>query len=249
MTDDGFTAEDGGTRVNGDIVLDGRMALHAVESLTAPGGEGTDGDALVDLHVLTDDGGGAHHDAGAVVHHEIFADGGAGMDVDAGDGVGIFRHHTGNEGHPQQEELVGDAVDGAGPKSRIGENDLFLIVCGRIAVKGSLEIGIHIFPDHRDPLEEGDGGALGLLLHGLRREIRVFRTVLQRDGGLLVQVVHDVLHQHGEPVGIVVGPQGFVPVVAGVDDAEQLLQDVHHRFPVRLTENVHPVDVSAVMII
>ena len=100
MTDHGLTAQNRSTGVNRNVVLDGGVALFAAQVLPATGRQRADGDALVNLHIVADDGGLAHYDAGAVVNKEVPANRGAGMDVDAGLAVCVFRHDAGQHGHP-----------------------------------------------------------------------------------------------------------------------------------------------------
>ena len=78
-----------------DVVAEGHVAehrrAHAHHHVVAEGGVALaallagapEGDALVELAVVADDGGLAHDDAHAVVDHEAPADGGAGVNLDA----------------------------------------------------------------------------------------------------------------------------------------------------------------------
>ena len=75
-SDDGAAAQDGSTGVNGHMVFNGGMTLFSLQRLATAGGECAQGDALVDLYMVTDGGGFADNDTGAVVNEEIFADGG-----------------------------------------------------------------------------------------------------------------------------------------------------------------------------
>ena len=101
FADDGLPAQNRGTGVDGDIVLDGGVPLMAVQGVAFACRKGAQGDSLVDLHVVSDGRGRAHNDAGSVVDEEVFSDGGAGMDVDTGPRVGVFRHDSRNQGHIQ----------------------------------------------------------------------------------------------------------------------------------------------------
>ena len=100
-TDDGFTAQNGSTGVDGHIVLNGGMTLRSAKTLSAAGGQTAKGHALIDLYVLTDDGGFTDDDTGTMVNKEVAADGCAGMDVNTGDAVGIFGHDAGQQRHIQ----------------------------------------------------------------------------------------------------------------------------------------------------
>ena len=74
-------------RSDRDVVLDGRMALAALEAGAA------EGDALVDRHAVADLGRLADDDAGSVVDEEVAADPRAGMDLDPGQGAGRVDDH------------------------------------------------------------------------------------------------------------------------------------------------------------
>lgn len=93
--DDRFTAEDRRTGVNGHVVFNGGVALHTAQALAAPGGQTTEGDTLINFHMLANDGGFTDDDAGTVINEEVTANGGAGMDIDAGDAVGMLGHDAG----------------------------------------------------------------------------------------------------------------------------------------------------------
>src|SRR5450759_1784958 len=86
-------------RVDGDVIVDRRVPLHPTQRLPAARGERTQGDALVDLDVVTDDSRLPNHDAGAVVDEETLADRGAGVNVDTGLAMCAFAHHARNERH------------------------------------------------------------------------------------------------------------------------------------------------------
>ena len=130
------------------------MAFLAPEVLTAPGSEGAQGYALIDLHMVADDGGLTHHDAGAVVDEEVAADGGAGVDVDAGDAVGVLRHDSRNQRHPQRIQNMGQPVDGDGKQPGVAEDDLIHAGSGGIPVKEGLHIGLGHSPHPRDSPEK-----------------------------------------------------------------------------------------------
>lgn len=85
--DDRIAAQDAGSRVDGDVVFDGRMAFGALELLTRAQREGAEGHALVNLDVVPDDRRLADDHAGGVVDEEVFPDLGAGVDVHAGDAM------------------------------------------------------------------------------------------------------------------------------------------------------------------
>ena len=99
FADDRLAAEDGRAGVDGGAVTHGGMALAAAVSAAAAGAECAQRHALIQLHMVADDGGLAYHDAGAVVDEEIAADLRAGVNIDTGAAVGVLRHHAGDGGH------------------------------------------------------------------------------------------------------------------------------------------------------
>src|SRR5436190_15942448 len=115
------------------------MALHAtndVASGIAREAESAERHALVQLDILADIAGLADDDAGAVVDEEAGADAGAGMDVDARLGMRVFGHHARNQRHAEQEQLMGDAIDGDRLQARIAEDDFMMTLRRRIAEEG-----------------------------------------------------------------------------------------------------------------
>ena len=232
--DDGAAAQDRRAGVDGHVVLDGGVPLFAPEALPAPGAQRAQGHALIDLHMVADDGGFAHHDAGAVVNEEVFSNGGAGVDVNAGDAVGVLGHDPGQQRHPQGVEHMGQPVDGDGKQAGIAENDLVHAEGGGVAVEKRLHIGLGHGPDGGDLLEEGDAQLLGLFGGGLLAQ---FAFEYQRQ--LLIQIVHHVLNEHGQIVAHIVDAVILIPGGAGVDDAHELADHVDDHFLVRVTEVVH----------
>ena len=220
------------------------MPLFAPQALPAPGGERAQRHALIDLHMVADDGGLAHHDAGAVVNEEVAADGGAGVDVDAGDAVGVLRHNPGQQGNPKGVEHMGQPVDGDGEQPRIAEDNLVHAEGGGVTVEKRLHIGLGHGPDGGDFPEEGDAQFLRLLRGGLFAQL-----AFEHQRQLLVQVVHHVLNEHGQVVPHVVDAVGFVPGGAGVDDADELSDHVDDDCLVRLAEVVHLVDGPPVAVV
>ena len=243
-SDDGTAAKDGSAGINGHMVLDGGMALLAPEALSAPGGQGTQSDTLIDLHMVADDGGLTHNDAGAMVDEEVFADGGAGMDVDTGDGMGVLRHDPRQHRNAQIVQNVGQPVNGDGEQTRIAENDLIHAVGCRVAGIKGLHIGLGYGTDLGDIPEEGQADFLGLFGSCLLRHLGP-----QHNGNLLVQIVHHVLDEHGQVVPGVIDPVGLVPGRAGVDDPHQLADHINDDSLIRVLEQIHFVNISAVVVI
>ena len=86
------------------------MALHIAQYLAASGRKCAKGDALVQLYIVSNLGGLAYYYASSVVDKEIPANGGSRMDVNTGQTMGIFRHHTGNQGHFQKMQFMSNPV-------------------------------------------------------------------------------------------------------------------------------------------
>ena len=149
FADDCVAAENRSAGINGDVVFDGRVALDVFKTLPAFSGQGTEGDPLIDFNVVADDRCFPNDDAGAVVDEEIFADGRAGVNVDAGDPVGDFRHHPGQNRHVKFVKAVGQPVDQGGVESGVGEDDFVLVESRRITVVSGLDVGFRVGPDFR----------------------------------------------------------------------------------------------------
>ena len=73
--DDGFPSENRSAGIYRHIVLDGRMALDALELLPAAGGERADGHALIKLDPFPDNGRFPDNDARRVIDEKIASDG------------------------------------------------------------------------------------------------------------------------------------------------------------------------------
>ena len=115
--DDRAAAQNRGTGVDGHIVFDGGVTLLALEALTATGGKGTQSNALVNLYMVANGGGFADDDTGAVVDEEVLADGSTGVDVEAGDGMGMLRHDSGQHGNAHGVQNVGQTINGDGKQT------------------------------------------------------------------------------------------------------------------------------------
>lgn len=98
----GDTAQDGAVAVYNDIVFEDGMAVDTLDRVTlCIKGEtlGSEGNALIDFHMVAKDTGGTDDDACAMVDGEVAADRGSRMYVNAG----LAMSHLGNdaryEGH------------------------------------------------------------------------------------------------------------------------------------------------------
>ncbi len=93
-----------GPRADGDVVLEGGMALPGLEASAA------EGHALEQRHAVADLGRLADHDARAVVDEEVRADSGGGVDLDPGEGAAGVGENARRERHLGVPERVRDAV-------------------------------------------------------------------------------------------------------------------------------------------
>ena len=162
------------------------MTLYAGEFLAAPGGKCTDGHALVDLNVFTDDGSLADYDTGTVIDKEVFADGCTRMDIDSGCGMRIFGHQTRKYGHIKHVEFMCQAIYRDGHDSGVSKNDLrHALGCG-ISVIECKQIGFQKASYFGNTVKEGLGNLVAFLLLLLFRiNLSVF-VEIQRKSNLLI---------------------------------------------------------------
>jgi len=116
-----------------------------------PGGQCPQRHSLIQLHILPDDRGLAHHDAGAVIDEEVGADLCAGVNIDARAAVGVLTHDPGDHGNLAQIQLMGHPVYENGKQPRIGEQNLLLGGRRRVGFKGGVQIR------QQQPLHAGQG--------------------------------------------------------------------------------------------
>lgn len=69
---DGITAENGRSRVDGNVVKNGRVTLYGLKLLTALGGERSERYSLINLDIISDLRGLAYYYAGAVSMKKYF---------------------------------------------------------------------------------------------------------------------------------------------------------------------------------
>src|SRR5215217_1355606 len=98
-------SEDGGVGVHHDVVLNRGVALLVGQGLLHH--EGAQRDALIDGHVVADDGRLADDDARPMVDDEAAADGGARVDVHAGALVGVLGEQARQQREAEPVQRVG----------------------------------------------------------------------------------------------------------------------------------------------
>jgi hypothetical protein len=105
----GVAAENGGAGIDGDVVLNIRMALVGEAAnqvsvcIAAAGGiERAEGHAVIERHMLADGGGFSDDHAGAVIDKKGFVEFCAGMNIDAGVAMRSLSHHSRQIWHLQK---------------------------------------------------------------------------------------------------------------------------------------------------
>ena len=173
--------------------------------------------------------GFADDDAGAVVDEEAGADAGAGMDVDAGLGVGMLGHHARDQRYAEQQDLMGDAVNGDRLEAGIAEDDLVVALGGRVALEGGLDVLLQDQADVGQALEQLDGLLLGqgLEIHGhARLGLDAILLVAQGAGDLLGQLVVQAIDQVADVILNIADVQVLPPPVPGIEDVHQIAEDI-----------------------
>ena len=139
----GLPAENGGLGIDGHIVFDVRVAFDTLDGpavFVAWKAQRAQSDALIDFHMVADDGRLADHHARTVVDKESLPDPGPGMDVDAGVGVRPLRHHSGKKRNAAGIKGMGDSMRGNGFHKGITDHHLRDRAGGRVAFVSGLEI-------------------------------------------------------------------------------------------------------------
>ena len=72
---------------------------------------------------------------------------------------------------------------------------------------------------------------------------------MEGDGNLLLQIVDNVFDYNGNSVVVVVTLVNLVPVIARIDDANELDDNVFYRVAIGLIVDVHLVDVPAFLVV
>ena len=90
--------------------------------------------------MIADTCGLADNNTRTVVNKEIFTDRGAGINIDSGPAVGMLRHNSRNKRNILYIKFMSNPVYKNSIQSRIGEDDLFLALGRRVAVKTGLNI-------------------------------------------------------------------------------------------------------------
>ena len=163
---DGDATEDGAVAIYDDIVLEDGMAVDALDGVALcveREALGAEGDALVELHVVAEDAGGADDNACAMVDGEVAADGGGRVYVDSRLAMGHLGDDARDEGYAQEVQLMGYAVVADGAYGRVAADDLAIGSGGRGALLGGHHIGGKDTAQVGQALDEpsGKGGGIG----------------------------------------------------------------------------------------
>lgn len=141
---DGDAAEYGGIAVDDDVVFEYGVACDAFDgvSVIVKGKAlGTEGDALIEFHVVANDASGSNDDACAVVDGEVVPYLCARMDVDACLAVCDLCDDAWYERYAEQQQLMCYPIAGDGFDDRVAADDFAIGAGSRIAVVGCLNVG------------------------------------------------------------------------------------------------------------
>ena len=157
-----------------------------------------------------------------------------GVDVDAGARVGVLRHHARDQRDAQQQQLVGDAVDRDRFQAGIAEDDLVIALRRRVAFEGGLHVVIEQIADVRQLAEQLDRLLLGHAFQVDGRAVGLSLVVLVPQGpaDLDGQLVVEPVDQIADVVFHIAHVQVLPPPVAGIEDIEQIAEDLGNRLPV-----------------
>ena len=140
-----MAAEYRGVRVDGDIILDGRMTLYMCQLLVHT--QCTERHALIQAHVIADARGLADDDSGTVIDGESFSDRRTGMKIDTGPLMRPLGDEPRDDRHTAVPEWLRDPVTDGGQKPRIGQKYLVHTLGRGIHLMERLGIGVQTDAD------------------------------------------------------------------------------------------------------
>ena len=144
------------------------------------------------------------------------------MNVDAGEGMGVFRHHPGQHGNLQKIQLMGDAENADGLKGRVGQHDLLRAGGSGVTLIAGLNVGFQRLPDGRQFGKQG-----------VRHVLIFWRLLIDPPEDL-----QKLLPGHGLQIRRRVLFLQFVEHVGVQDGAEQLQQTDHLGSQMRVIRHV-----------
>ena len=194
--DDGFAAEDGRAGIDRDVVLDGWVALFSLEQLAAGGRARAEGDAVIELHVVSDHAGFADHGAGAVIDEKVRTNFRAGVNVHPGAAVRPFGHDAGDKRDFAEVQFVREALHGDGLDERVGDDDFVLAQRGGITVERGLGVGLQERADAREILQKIERELVGVRAVLGARQVGG-RGVGEALADFFIEAAEDGIHESG----------------------------------------------------
>ena len=125
------------------MIANNRMPVNATDGISILIGREfftSQTDTLKDTDIITNHTGLADHRSGAMVDREVMSNPGSRMNINTRFRMSQFCYDTGNIRHTQLIQLMGVALIADSTESRVTENNLSQILCGRIAVIGGFSI-------------------------------------------------------------------------------------------------------------
>ena len=136
MVSDGDAAENGAVGINDYMVLQNRVTGNTLDGMSVIiHGEtfSTQRDALIQLHMVTDNAGGSYHYACSVVDGEMMTYRGTWMDVNTRLAMCHFCDDSWNQRHPQTQQLMGNTIIRDGFDDRIARDNFPIALCRWVA--------------------------------------------------------------------------------------------------------------------
>ena len=163
--------------------------------------------------------------------------------------MGVLRHDAGDDRDVQLIELVGEAIYGNSIETGVADDDGVRTLRSGVAVEQGVDVCVEVLPDAGKGLEELHGHFLGALLDDGVALIGVLFVELEREGDLLTQAVCDIFRDRRDGGADVVSLIGPVDMVTGVEDAQQLVDDLDDGIGAGDAVHVEVVDDTAVVIV
>ena len=175
-----LAAQNGGAGVDGHIVLDGGVALDACLGLV--NAQRAQRNALINLHIVANDGRLAHNNARAVVDAERVADLRARVNVDARLAVGVLGEKARQNGNVLFEKLVRQPIHHNGVKARVGDNHFLNRFGSRVAVENGRSVLNHTQIEQFERVREG----LNLVVNLLVGKRQLFQRLMHKVAHIVV---------------------------------------------------------------
>ena len=144
-TDNGISPQDDSIGVDDHIVLDLGVTLDSLDDITMLillEATCAEGDAVVELHTVSDDAGFADNHAGTVIDEKMRADFCSGMNIDSRATVSPLGHHAREKGNLCDVEQMSHPLDGNRFEAGIGQDNFLKTTGCGVSRKGGLHIGL-----------------------------------------------------------------------------------------------------------